>query len=131
MYEQPSGMLSYVFVDQSIIHSIWAGLFLLPIWCGVWLLLFRLWQEDLWQEYDEWISLIQNSGFHCSIRPLWPYWSFSNGENRVALIGSPFGVRAYLWKKKERVRISTQVEEVRLIIDSLVQEGSISMPQSG
>ena len=130
MYEQPSGMLSYIFVDQSIVHSIWAGLFMLTLWCAAWIFLFRLWQEDLWQEHQDWITLVLDAGFHCSVRPVCPYWYFSNENVRVALIGSPFGVRAYVWSTDRIERVSIHLDDLRETIDSLVQEGSISMPQN-
>ena len=130
MYESPSGMLSYVFVDQSILYSIIAGLFLVPIWFASWMVLFRLWQEEMWCDYEDWISLVLDHGFQCANRPIGPYWSFSNDSVRVTLIGTPFGTRAYLSRKEGRFRLSTHLDELQLAIDSLVQEGSISMPQN-
>ena len=130
MYELPSDMLSYVFVDQSIVHSILAGLIIVPVWCAAWMMLFRLWQDEMWREHEDWISLIQESGFECTVRSIWPYWMFSNDSTRVALFGFPFSTRAYLWRKEGRLRLSIQTKELQVIIDSLVQEGSISMPQN-
>ena len=130
MYELPTGMLSYVFVDQSIVYSILAGLFIVPIWCGSWVLLFRLWQDEMWHDHGEWIALIQESGFQCTVRSIWPCWTFSKDGARVVLFGFPFATRAYLWSKGGRVRLSVQTQELKKTIDSLVQEGSISMPQS-
>ena len=130
MYELPSDMLSYIFVDQSIVHSILAGLIIVPGWCAAWMLLFRLWQDEMWNEHEDWISLIQESGFECTVRSIWPYWTFCNDSARVALFGFPFATRAYLWRKEGRVRLSIHTKELKAIIDSLAQEGSISMPQS-
>lgn len=130
MYELPSDMLSYIFVDQSIIYSILAGLIIVPIWFGGWMLLFRLWQDEMWQEHEDWIFLIQKSGFECTIRSILPYWTFSNDTDRVVLFGFPFATRAYLLRKKGRIRLSTQIQELQEAIDSLAQEESTSMPQS-
>ena len=130
MYELPSDMLSYVFVDQTIVYSVWSGLIIVPIWCAAWMVLFRLWQDEMWQEHEDWISTIQESGFECTVRSIWPCWTFSNNSARVALFGFPFSPRAYLWRKEGRIRLSIQTQELQATIDSLAQEGSISMPQN-
>lgn len=130
MYELPTGMLSYIFVDQSIVYSILSGLFIVPIWCGMWMVLFRLWQDEMWDDHEDWITLIQESGFVCRGRSVWPYWSFSSDTARIILFGFPFTTRAYLWGEEGRIRLSIQAQELKLTIDSLVQEESISMPQS-
>ena len=130
MYELPTGMLSYIFVDQSIVYSILSGLFIVPIWCGIWMVLFRLWQDEMWHDHEDWIALIQESGFVCRDRSIWPYWNFSNDTARIILFGFPFATRAYFWGEEERMWLSMQAKELKLTIDSLAQEESISMPQN-
>jgi hypothetical protein len=129
MYDLPDGMLTYIFVDQSILHSILVGLFVLPFWFLALFALFRFWQDELWEEYNDFISVVLDAGFVCPSRSIWPRWCFYKEDLEIRLVGSPFGVWGRLVGHEGR-RLSTSTSDLIALIDSLAPGESTSTPQS-
>ena len=131
MYELPDGILSYIFIEQSLIYGALAGLFIVPFWFLGLFVLFSLWQADLWEEQQEVISFLQNQGFEVSCRSIRPVVSLYTSDTEICLTGTPFGCWAQIKKtgeKKKRVSISK--EKIAEIIGLLVPSESISIPQN-
>jgi hypothetical protein len=122
-------MLTYIFIDQSIIHSILVGLFVLPFWFLALFVLFRFWQDELWEEHNDWISTVMDAGFVCPARSLWPRWCFYKGDVEIRLVGSPLGSWGRLVGRGGR-RLSTSTSDLNELIGLLAPEESISTPQS-
>ena len=95
MYELPDGILSYIFIEQSLIYGALAGLFIVPFWFLGLFVLFSLWQDDLWEEQQEVISFLQKHGFEVSCRSIRPVVSLYTSDIEVRLIGTPFGCSMY------------------------------------
>ena len=130
MYALPDGILSYVFVDTSVLYSVLTGLFLIPCWIAALLFLFRLWQDDVWDEYQDCILQLLEMGYSCPVRSIWPRWCFVHGANKFVILTFPWGNRAYIIIQGKKRYISMHTEEWLEIIDSLVREESISMLQN-
>ena|GEM_PF-6825346 len=131
MYEMPDGMLSYIFIDQSLIYGALAGLFIVPFWIAAILLLFSLWQDDLWDEQQDVISFLYAQGFFPSSRSLRPFWIFQKSDIEIRLMGTPFGCWAKIIQKgapQKRIPISKM--EIAGLIGLPDQEEPISSLQS-
>ena len=120
MFSLPSDTLSYINIDHSVVCSVLAGLFMLPIPLVILALLFWCWQEDVWDEQEECITLLAQKGFVLSKRSFWPYWRWRRDTDFVTMVHTPllswvsFHTK---YAKKRRARLE-QVHLVELI-DSL------------
>ena len=131
MYEIPDGILSYLFIEQSLIYGALSGLIIVPFWFCALFMLFALWKEELWEDQKEIISLLQEQGFQLSYRAVRPMLCFCRSDVEVRITGTPFGAWARLQKtgeKKKRVRISK--EEILNFIEPLDPSEPISSLQN-
>lgn len=130
MYAFPDGVLSYIFIGSSIVHCVIAGLFLIPFWFFALLFLFRLWQDDLWEEYHDCIVLLMDAGFSCSQRSLLPRWCFVRGEEKIIVMSLPLCDWTCIIQEHSKRYTLLSDKSCKEIIDSLVPKESTSSPQS-
>ena len=131
MYEIPDGMLSYLFIEQSLVYGSLSGLVIVPFWFYALFVLFSLWQEELWEDQKEVIQLLQEQGFNLSHRAVRPMLCFCRSDIEIRMTGTPFGAWARLQKTgktKKRVRISKEV--ILGFIEPLDPLEPISTPQN-
>ena len=130
MYALPDGVLSYIFISSSIVHCVMAGLFLVPFWGLALLFLFRLWQDDVWEEHYDWIMLLYKAGFSCTQRSLLPQWCFVRGEEKIIVTSSPLCDWTCIIQEQSKSYRLLSERSCEEIIDSLAREESTSSPQS-
>ena len=130
MFSLPSDTLSYINIDHSVVCSVLAGLFMLPLPLLIIAILFWCWQEDLWEDQEECMTLLEQAGFVLSERSFWPRWQWKRDTETIRIYHTPLFSWASLHTKSAKKR-RVPLEKTLLVafIDSLDPQGAISTLQ--
>ena len=130
MFSLPSDTLSYINIDHSVICSVLAGLFMLPIPLLILGVLFWCWQEELWEDQEECITLLDQKGFILSERSFWPRWRWKRNTDYITIYHTPLLSWASLHTQSaKKRRVPLQKTQLMRFIDSLDPQGAISTLQ--